>query len=112
MASTELSIDKDSLRARIYSVLSAQEKDAAALKEPWEPVFDSLATVEIICGVDDLVPIELAASKIVRPGGYNSSSEAAEDISNRIANICKGKNLTKSNRRPSSAVNALQGMEQ
>lgn len=82
-------LDESELRERIHAVLAAQEEDAAALKEPWEPVFDSLATVELICCVEDIVPADLPASKIVRAGGYTSASEAADDITKRIAAICR-----------------------
>jgi hypothetical protein len=80
-------LSKQELRDRIYAILSAQEAEAAALKEPWEPVFDSLATVELLCSVAELLPQEIAASKIVRAGGYSTSSEAAADITERIAAV-------------------------
>lgn len=88
MAKPTLPLNKTELRDRIYSILSAQESDAAALKESWEPVFDSLATIELLCSVEELLPMEVPASKIVRPGGYDNSSEAANDISERIAVAC------------------------
>lgn len=88
MARPILALDISEVRERIYAVLSAQEADAAALKEPWEPVFDSLATIEIVCSVHDLIPDEVAAARIVRAGGYSNSSEAADDISKRIAAVC------------------------
>ncbi len=103
MTRPTLPLNKTELRDRIYSILSAQEADAAALKESWEPVFDSLATVELLCSVEELLPVEIPASKIVRTGGYDSSSEAANDISERIAAVCRLNESSDSSRRTSSA---------
>jgi acyl carrier protein len=111
MARPILPLNKAELRDRIYSILSAQEADAAALKESWEPVFDSLATVELLCSVEELLPMEIPASRIVRAGGYDSSSEAANDISERIAAVCRLNESSDSSRPTRNAGQLLQATD-
>jgi acyl carrier protein len=44
---------------------------------------DSLAVVEILCKLDDILPFEVNES-VVRPGGYSSVEDAVTDVSRRI----------------------------
>jgi|SRR5689334_8515641 len=44
---------------------------------------DSLAVVEILCALDDILPFEVNES-VVKPGGYSSIEEAVKNLSERI----------------------------
>jgi hypothetical protein len=44
---------------------------------------DSLAVVEILCVLDDILPFEVNES-VVRPGGYSSIEDAVTSLSRRI----------------------------
>src|SRR5712692_6857707 len=44
---------------------------------------DSLAVVEILCVLDDILPFEVNES-VVRPGGYSSIEDAVTSLSGRI----------------------------
>jgi hypothetical protein len=44
---------------------------------------DSLAVVEILCVLDDILPFEVNES-VVRPGGYSSIEDAVTNLSERI----------------------------
>lgn len=69
------------VRNRLRSELSQLEADTAAIRDEWEPTFDSLAVVNVICCIDEVVPgVELAPEKIVRKGGYSTIDEAVEHI--------------------------------
>ena len=44
---------------------------------------DSLAVVEILCVLDDILPFE-ANESVVRPGGYSSIEDAVKSVSGRV----------------------------
>ena len=44
---------------------------------------DSLAVVEILCALDNILPFEVNES-VVRPGGYSSIEDAVASLSGRI----------------------------
>lgn len=44
---------------------------------------DSLAVVEILCVLDDILPFE-ANESVVRPGGYSSIDDAVKSVSGRV----------------------------
>jgi hypothetical protein len=56
-------------------------EDTAAIREPWEPTFDSLALVSVIHVVEPVLPgLKIAPEKVIRRGGYNSVDEAVQHI--------------------------------
>ena len=70
---------------RLRSALVQLGEDTAAMREPWEPVFDSLAVVNIILVVEPALPgLKIAPEKVVRKGGYGSVDDAVTDIKNRL----------------------------
>lgn len=87
MADVTDKITQQQVRDRIFAVLIEQQEEAAALKEDWEPVFDSLAVVEILYSVEDMLPEKVSPARIVRKGGYDSASEAATNISQNLFEI-------------------------
>ena len=60
-------------------------EDTAAIREPWEPTFDSLAVVNVVLIVEPLLPdLKIAPEKVVRKGGYETVDEATKDITDRL----------------------------
>lgn len=67
----------------IRDALNAQADIQAVLrpKPPasWEPAIDSLAVIEIICSIEELIGIRLPASFAPR-GGYDSMEACVNDL--------------------------------
>lgn len=60
-------------------------EDTAAIREPWEPTFDSLAVVNVVLVVEPVLPnLKIAPEKVVRKGGYDTVDEATRDITDRL----------------------------
>lgn len=60
-------------------------EDTAAIREPWEPTFDSLAIVNVLLVVEPVLPdLKIAPEKVVRKGGYETVDEAARDITDGL----------------------------
>ena len=57
----------------------------SAIREPWEPTFDSLAVVEVLVVIESVLPnLKIAPEKVVRKGGYMTVEEATNDITLRL----------------------------
>lgn len=70
---------------RLRDAITRLGKDVAGMREPWEPLFDSLAVVNIVFVVEDVLPgLKVAPEKVVRKGGYQTVEEATADIVNRL----------------------------
>ena len=70
---------------RLRESVSRLGDDTSAMREPWEPVFDSLAVVNVVLVVEPALPgLKIAPEKVVRKGGYRSVDEAVLDITERL----------------------------
>src|SRR3954467_9309610 len=66
---------------RLRKALTHLEADTSAIRDEWDPAFDSLAVVNILCFIDEVVPgVDIAPERIVRKGGYASLDEALQHI--------------------------------
>ena len=74
-----------SVRSRLRGAITRLGEDTSAMREPWEPTFDSLAVVNVILVVESELPgFPIAPEKVVRKGGYGTVDEAVDDITNRL----------------------------
>ena len=70
---------------RLRDAITRLGEETAAIREPWEPTFDSLAIVGVLVCVEDLLPdLKIAPEKVVRKGGYKTVDEATSDITDRL----------------------------
>ena len=70
---------------RLRAAIMRLGEDTSAMREPWEPMFDSLAIVNVILVVEAVLPnLKIAPEKVVRKGGYAGIDDAVSDISNRL----------------------------
>lgn len=73
------------LEAVLRKALIRFRDSTAGMREPWEPVFDSLAVVELLSCIEGLVPgVKIKAAQLVRKGGYSTIDNAVNDIIGRI----------------------------
>lgn len=73
------------VEARLRTAIERLGRDIVGIREPWEPVFDSLAVVDVVLVVEELLPgLKISPDKVVRRGGYGSADEAAKDITGRL----------------------------
>ncbi len=81
----------DDVEACIRDALQEQADTQAILRPPpaggapvgpgWEPEIDSLAVVEIICSIEELLGVTLPASFAPR-GGYEDAEACVQDLLN------------------------------
>lgn len=70
---------------RLRRAISQLGEDTSAMREPWEPTFDSLAVVNVVLVVEEALPgLKIAPEKVVRKGGYQSVDEAVRDVTGRL----------------------------
>ena len=73
------------VESRLRHAITQLGQDIAVMKEPWEPMFDSLAVVNIIFVVEPVLPgVKIAPEKVVRKGGYATVDDAVRDITERL----------------------------
>jgi hypothetical protein len=73
------------VQSRLRDAITRLGEDTSAMREPWEPRFDSLAVVNIILVVESALPgFPIAPEKVVRKGGYETIDEAVDDITSRL----------------------------
>ena len=83
--STATAFPTVSVQDRLREVIARLGEDTSAMREPWEPMFDSLAVVSVILVVESELPgLPIAPEKVVRKGGYRTVDEAVDDITNRL----------------------------
>jgi hypothetical protein len=76
---------KVEVESRLRQAIARLGEDTSAMREPWEPTFDSLAVVNVILVVETALPgLTIAPEKVVRKGGYGTVDEAVDDITNRL----------------------------
>lgn len=54
------------------------------MREPWEPDLDSLAIVDVILEIEEVVDFDIPPEKVIRKGGYMTTDEAVQDIAGRL----------------------------
>ena len=70
---------------RLRRAITQLGEDMSAMREPWEPTFDSLAVVNVVLVVEEVLPgLKIAPEKVVRKGGYPNVDEAVRDITSRL----------------------------
>lgn len=66
-------------QANTQVILRPPPASAASVDHGWEPEIDSLAVVEIICSIEELLGVKLPASFVPR-GGYESAKACVQDL--------------------------------
>jgi hypothetical protein len=85
LAPKTTSFPKTAVENSLRKALKQLEDDTSAMREPWEPTFDSLAVVNVILVLESVLPgLKIAPEKVVRKGGYETSEQALQDIVSRI----------------------------
>ena len=70
---------------RLREAIKRLAEDTSAVREPWEPTFDSLAIINVVLVVEEVLPdLRIAPEKVVRKGGYRNEDDAALDITERL----------------------------
>lgn len=70
---------------RLRDAITRLGEETAAIREPWEPTFDSLAVVSVVLVVEAVLPsLKIAPEKVVQKGGYKTVDEATSDITDRL----------------------------
>jgi len=79
---------KAQVKERLRIAVEKLGRDNAAMREPWEPVFDSLSVVGVVLVVESILPsLKIPPEKVVRKGGYSSINETVNDIADRVERI-------------------------
>ncbi len=79
--STTTTFPAKAVADRLRNALIQLEADTTAIRDEWDPQFDSLAVVNIVCCIDEVIPgVPIAPEKIVRKGGYMSLDDAVRHI--------------------------------
>ena len=68
-------------QADTQAILRPSPARSAATRPGWEPEIDSLAVVEIICSIEELLSVTLPASFVPR-GGYENATACVQDLLN------------------------------
>src|ERR1700734_1756602 len=83
--STTTAFPTAEVESRLRQAITRLGEDTSAMREPWEPNFDSLAVVNVILVVESALPgLTIAPEKVVRKGGYGTVDDAVDDITNRL----------------------------
>jgi acyl carrier protein len=73
------------VETRLRVAITRLGEDTSAMREPWEPQFDSLAVVNVVLVVESVLPdLKISPEKVVRKGGYATVEDAVNDITNRL----------------------------